>query len=170
MLPSTFSRRETQSTPVTSYTVIHLRVSLAANTLASMLTKIYPGMTTYSRLITGDKSGGLSLYPFQCVDLLERVRIPNCRCVLYHWSHQCGVDLGFHVLRGHTLESVPGSKYLGVHVSKDLSWNDHIQRTSAKTSRSVGFLRRNLKGCPQDVKAQVYTTLVRPVLEYASTV
>jgi hypothetical protein len=36
-------------TPVTSYTVIHLRVSLAANTLASMLTKIYPGMTTYSR-------------------------------------------------------------------------------------------------------------------------
>jgi hypothetical protein len=26
-----------------------LRVSLAANTLASMLTKIYPGMTTYSR-------------------------------------------------------------------------------------------------------------------------
>jgi hypothetical protein len=29
--------------------VIHLRVSLAANTLGSMLTKIYPGMTTYSR-------------------------------------------------------------------------------------------------------------------------
>jgi hypothetical protein len=52
VLPSTFPRRETQSTPVTSYTVytvIHLRVSLAANTLASMLTKLYPGMTTYSR-------------------------------------------------------------------------------------------------------------------------
>jgi hypothetical protein len=42
-------RRETQSTPVTNYMVIHLRVSLAANTLASMVTKIYPGMTTYSR-------------------------------------------------------------------------------------------------------------------------
>jgi hypothetical protein len=27
-----------------------------------------------------------------------------------------------------------------------------------------------LRGCPQDVKAQAYTTLVRPVLEYASTV
>jgi hypothetical protein len=57
-----------------------------------------------------------------------------------------------------------GSKYLGVHVNKDLSWNDHIQQTSAKASRSVGFLRRNLRGCPQDVKAQAYTTLVRPVL------
>jgi hypothetical protein len=73
-------------------------------------------------------------------------------------------------LDGHTLESVPGSKYLGVHVNKDLSWNDHIQQTSAKASRSVGFLQRNLRGCPQDVKAQAYTTLVRPVLEYASTV
>jgi hypothetical protein len=27
-----------------------------------------------------------------------------------------------------------------------------------------------LRGCPQDVKSQAYTTLVRPVLEYASTV
>ena len=71
---------------------------------------------------------------------------------------------------GHTFESVPGSKYLGVHVNKDLSWNNHIQQTSAKASRSVGFLRRNLRGCPQDVKAKAYTTLVRPVLEYASTV
>ena len=33
-------------------------------------------------------------------------------------------------LHGHTLESVPGSKYLGVHVNKDLSWNDHIQQIS----------------------------------------
>jgi hypothetical protein len=49
VLPPTFPRRETQSIPVTSYTVIHFRVSLAANTLASMLAKIYPGMTTYSR-------------------------------------------------------------------------------------------------------------------------
>ena len=73
-------------------------------------------------------------------------------------------------LHGHTLESVPGSKYLGVHVNKDLSWNDHIQQTSAKACRSVGFLRRNLRGCPLDVNSQAYTTLVRLVLEYASTV
>jgi hypothetical protein len=59
---------------------------------------------------------------------------------------------------------------LGVHVIQDLSWNYHIQQTSAKASRSVGFLRRNVRGYPQDVKTQAYTTLVRPVLEYASTV
>jgi hypothetical protein len=38
------------------------------------------------------------------------------------------------------------------------------------TLLQLGFLRRNLRGCPQDMKTQAYTTLVRPVLEYASTV
>ena len=33
-----------------------------------------------------------------------------------------------------------------------------------------GFLRRNLFSCPQDVKEAAYKTLVRPILEYGSTV
>ena len=73
-------------------------------------------------------------------------------------------------LHGHTLESVPGGKYLGVFIRQDLSWRDHINQTTAKANGSVGFLRRNLRSCPNDVKAQAYTILVRPVLEYASTV
>jgi hypothetical protein len=75
-----------------------------------------------------------------------------------------------YLLHGHTLENVPGGKYLGVYISQDLSWREHINQTTAKAYRSVGFLRRNLRSCPQDVKAQAYTTLVRPVLEYASSV
>ena len=59
-------------------------------------------------------------------------------------------------LHGHTLESVPGGKYLGVYISDDLSWRDHINQTAAKAHRSVGFLRRNLRSCPRDVKAQAY--------------
>ena len=73
-------------------------------------------------------------------------------------------------LHGHTLENVPVSKYLDISITKDLSWQDHINQVTAKASRSVGFLRRNLKSCPQDVKTQTYTTLVRPVLEYTSTI
>ena len=34
----------------------------------------------------------------------------------------------------------------------------------------LGFLRRNLFSCPQDVKEAAYKTLVRPILEYGSTV
>ena len=49
-------------------------------------------------------------------------------------------------------------------------WKDHINQTVAKGSRSIGFLRRNHRECTQQVEAEAYTTLVRPVFEYASTV
>ena len=54
-------------------------------------------------------------------------------------------------LHGHTLEVVEGGKYLGVHISNDLSWREHIRQTTAKATRSLGFLRRNLHSCPQNV-------------------
>ena len=82
------------------------------------------------------------------------------KCTITHISKKRNPIHTCYKLHGHTLESVPGSKYLDVHVNKDLYWNDHIQQTSAKASRSVGYLRRNLISCPQDVKAQAYTTLI----------
>jgi hypothetical protein len=72
-----------------------------------------------------------------------------------------------YLLHSHTLESFPGGKYLGVYISQDLSWCDHINQTTARAYRSVRFLHSNLRSYPQDVKAQAYTTLVRPVLEHA---
>ena len=36
--------------------------------------------------------------------------------------------------------------------------------------RSLGFLRRNLFSCPQDVKEAAYKSLVRQILEYGSSV
>ena len=73
-------------------------------------------------------------------------------------------------LRGNTLEVVDGGKYLGIHISNDLSWREHIRQTTTKATRSLGFLGHNLHSYPQNVRAQAYTTLVRPVLKYASKV
>ena len=92
------------------------------------------------------------------------------KCTTIHITRRRQPVRADYHLHGHTLESVPGGKYLGVHISQDLSWRDHINQTTAKANRSVGFLRRNLRSCPRVVKAQAYTALVRPVLEYASTV
>ena len=39
-----------------------------------------------------------------------------------------------------------------------------------KANRTLGFLRRNLYQCPQDVKEAAYRGLVRPILEYGSYV
>ena len=39
---------------------------------------------------------------------------------------------------------------------------------SAKATRTLNFVRRNIYFCPPEAKAPAYTSLVRPHLEYAS--
>ena len=68
------------------------------------------------------------------------------------------------------LENVDSIKYLGVTITNDLKWNTHITNICTKANRTLGFLRRNLFSCPQDVKEAAYKRLVLPVLEYGSSV
>ena len=46
----------------------------------------------------------------------------------------------------------------------------HISNVCTKANRTLGFFRRNLYSCPPDVKEASYKGLVRPVLEYGSSV
>ena len=71
---------------------------------------------------------------------------------------------------GQDLREVTGGKYLGITLTHNLSWNCHVDDTMKKANNSLAFLRRNLASCPQEIKAQSYKTLVRPILEYASPV
>ena len=52
----------------------------------------------------------------------------------------------------------------------NLKWNSHIRNVCSKANRTLGFLRRNLFSCPKDVKEAAYKSMVRPILEYGSTV
>ena len=47
-----------------------------------------------------------------------------------------------------------------------LKWNTHVSNVCTKANRTLGFLRRNLSSCPQDVKEMAYKGLVRPILGY----
>ncbi len=40
----------------------------------------------------------------------------------------------------------------------------------AKAHRLLGFLKCNLRRCPTELRAKAYTTLVRPGIEYASSI
>ncbi len=75
-----------------------------------------------------------------------------------------------YVMRGTALTAVNESPYLGVMFNRNMKWTPHIDNIVAKGKRLLGFLRRNLRRCPQDLKAKAYTTLVRPVLEYSSSI
>ena len=50
------------------------------------------------------------------------------------------------------------------------SMEDHCSKVINKASRTLGLLRRTLSPCTKAVKAQAYSTLVRPQLEYASEI
>lgn len=61
-------------------------------------------------------------------------------------------------------------KYLGVHLTSDLSWGDHIDHIAYSANRALGYVRRNIFMAPPSVKLLAYITIVRPKLEYASAV
>ena len=75
-----------------------------------------------------------------------------------------------HTLEGTDLENVENIKYLGVTITSDLRWNTHLSNVCTKANRTLGFLRRNLYSCPQEVKETAYKGLVRPVLDHGSSV
>jgi hypothetical protein len=73
-------------------------------------------------------------------------------------------------LGGEKLSTVNEYLYLGLTLASNLSWQSHITNTTKKANRILGLLRRNLRGCPQKLRQQAYISLVRPHLEYTSTV
>ena len=75
-----------------------------------------------------------------------------------------------YTMKGQSLINTTNTKYLGITISSDLKWNKHIDIITAKATRILNFIRRNLKRCPQKLKEKAYLTYVRPQLEYCSTV
>ena len=45
-----------------------------------------------------------------------------------------------------------------------------MKKTAAKGNQMLGVLRRNLKNCPRNLKDLAYKSILRPKLEYASSV
>ena len=46
--------------------------------------------------------------------------------------------------------------YLGVTISSDLRWHKHVDFVSAKATRTLNFVQRNIYRCRPDVKTGLY--------------
>ena len=75
-----------------------------------------------------------------------------------------------YTLKGHVLQNEDYTRYLGVELQSNLSWNRHIDQTVKKANSMLGFLRRNLRVSNESTKTSAYRSMVRPLLEYCSTV
>ena len=74
------------------------------------------------------------------------------------------------LLHGHKLEHVQTAKHLSVTISHNMRWNTHVDNIVKKGNQALGFLRRNLKIRSEDLKTTAYNTIMRPHLEYSSSV
>ena len=73
-------------------------------------------------------------------------------------------------IHGTQLKLVEKAKYLGVIISKNLSWKQHIFNISSKANSIRMFLQRNLVKSDRNTRLQCYKTYIRPIVEYACTI
>ena len=73
-------------------------------------------------------------------------------------------------LHNQTLENVQSAKYLGITITDNMDWGQHVSEISSKATKTLGFLRRNLAFAPRSTKEVAYKTLVQPKLEYAAPI
>ena len=76
----------------------------------------------------------------------------------------------FYELNNTILQEVDTNPYLGLNISNDLKWSQHIDSVCKKASSMLGFAKRNLHHCPRSTRHTAYISLVRSVLDYGSTI
>ena len=75
-----------------------------------------------------------------------------------------------YLLCGQKLKPVDSNPYLGVEISRTLSWNLHIDNVVKKANSIMGLVKRNLYAAPKPTKILAFQSIVRPTLEYAASI
>ena len=73
-------------------------------------------------------------------------------------------------LHNQTMKNVQSAKYLGITITDNMDWGQHVSEISSKATKTLGFLHRNLAFAPRSTKEVAYKTLVGPKLEYAAPI
>jgi hypothetical protein len=73
-------------------------------------------------------------------------------------------------LGGEPIKKVNSHKHLGVHLTKDLSWNLHAEETAKKANKCLGIIRPLKHRLDRKSLETLYTSYVRPVIEYADVI
>ena len=69
-----------------------------------------------------------------------------------------------HSLHNQTLENVQSAKYLGITITDNMDWGQHVSEISSKATKTLGFLRRNFAFAHRSTKEVAYKTFVQPKL------
>ena len=73
-------------------------------------------------------------------------------------------------LHNQTLENVQSAKYLGITITDNMDWGQHVTEIYSKATKTLGFLCRNFAFAHRSTKEVAYKTLVQPKLEYGAPI
>ena len=68
------------------------------------------------------------------------------------------------------LQESESEKDLGITIDNKLSFKQHVHQCTAKANRTVGIIRRSFTNLSDKIFVSLYTSLVRPSLEYGQSV
>ena len=85
-------------------------------------------------------------------------------------SRKSNRDAGKISFLGETLKEEDSIKLLGVHITKTLDWNFHVNKIAKRAGQHLGIVRKANKLLPCDVLATLYKTRVRSVMEYCGPI
>ena len=97
--------------------------------------------------------------------------VQKCKFMHITRKTKCSKAASHLTLYGQPLEKVNTYKYLGLLLSSDLSWTQHINNICTKAKKLLGLIYRRFYQFSTPASLfQMYISLVRPNLEYASQV
>lgn len=108
------------------------------------------------KLVLWEKNWSMQFHPDKCYVL----RVTNKRKIVENT----------YKIHNQELKVVEKAKYLGVTISRNLSWKHHVSNIVAKANSTRIFLQRNLSMTDSETRLVCYKTYVRPICEYASSV
>ena len=111
-----------------------------------------------------------------CLDSLEewtrnwQVKFNPEKCEVMRISYKQDKSKHQYYLSNARLKCVDSYKDLGVIMSRDLSWSNHVNASVNKANKVLGLLKRTVGSKNREIFSILYRSLVRPLLEYASPV
>ena len=113
-----------------------------------------------------------AIRPLGCdVMLIKSYHIISSKCTIIRMtSPRCKPKIFDYTLCGQILNPVDSNPYLGVELTRTMSWNLHIDNTVKKANSVMGLIKRNLYDAPKNIKTLANQYIVRPTLEYSATI
>ena len=100
----------------------------------------------------------------------NKMKLNSAKSHLIKFTNKKKADFYQYTLNDEVLQYVDKCKYLGVNITNNLHWEEHISTTIKKGNSKLSFVMRHLKKASWEVREKAYTSIVRPTLEYAAII